>query len=72
MAFPLALNVDIMMWTLQEAAAAEGGTSQQAKLCFAHAETVVPIACLLGLFKPQQPKPLLTQPTSALQCSVNL
>ena len=35
---------------MQEAAAADGETQQQAKLCFAHAETIIPLACLLGLF----------------------
>ena len=53
---------------MQEAAE---GTPQQAKLCFAHAETIIPLACLLGLFGPQQPKALLTQPTSAPQCSAD-
>lgn len=47
------------------------GTFQQAKLCFAHAETIVPLACLLGLFGPQQPKALLTQPPFAPQCSAD-
>lgn len=35
---------------VQEAASLDGSLQKQAKLCFAHAETIIPLACLLGLF----------------------
>ncbi len=36
--------------SLQEAAAGTGRSGLHAKLSFAHAETIIPLACLLGLF----------------------
>jgi len=43
--------------SLQEAAAGTGRSGLHAKLSFAHAETIVPLACLLGLFGPNSKQP---------------
>ena len=43
--------------SLQEAAAGTGRSGLHAKLSFAHAETIVPLACLLGLFGTDSKQP---------------
>lgn len=45
-----------MPMALQDAATWQGTSGLQAKLSFAHAETLIPLACLLGLFGPQDNK----------------
>jgi len=44
--------------SLQEAAAGTGRSGLHAKLSFAHAETIIPLACLLGLFGTNSNQPL--------------
>lgn len=55
MAAPLLADIAT---SLQEAAAGIGRPGLHAKLSFAHAETIVPLACLLGLFGTNGNQPL--------------
>ena len=41
----------------------------EAKLCFAHAETIIPLVCLLGLFGRPLPEPEADMPDLHEQCS---
>ena len=50
---------------LQEAASRSSECGLHAKLCFAHAETIIPLACLLGLFGPNSNRSSLEEQ----QCS---
>ncbi|DBA96348.1 TPA: hypothetical protein ACH3X3_002523 [Trebouxia sp. C0006] len=54
MAAPLLADIAT---SLQEAAAGTGRSGLHAKLSFAHAETIVPLACLLGLFGTDSKQP---------------
>ncbi|KAL0032203.1 hypothetical protein WJX77_010754 [Trebouxia sp. C0004] len=55
MAAPLLADIAT---SLQEAAAGTGRSGLHAKLSFAHAETIIPLACLLGLFGTNSNQPL--------------
>ncbi|DBA89909.1 TPA: hypothetical protein ACH3X2_004400 [Trebouxia sp. C0005] len=57
MAAPLLADITT---SLQEAAAGTGRSGLHAKLSFAHAETIVPLACLLGLFSTNSKQPFLS------------
>lgn len=54
---------------LQAAASMPPESGFAAKLCFAHAETIIPLACLLGLFGPTPPAAEASRTVSAEQCS---
>ena len=60
----------MVCWCLQAASSSPSESGFKAKLCFAHAETIIPLVCLLGLFGRSLPAADPSMAGLAEQCSL--